>query len=189
MLPATKPTIAIAAAWLATVTAAFWLGGKGGTTGAAAGSGSPSELASFPASSPASTRDSGDTLADGSRRLSSASGASRTAGSGPDRILRLLSGASGADLGRSDFRDIAEQLSLAEVVEVIDQIASMKPAGAARRLHRGPWSVGTTRRCRRPRACRQHRRPWAAQRRHLHDPAPVGLRQPSRRPRVRCPQP
>jgi hypothetical protein len=132
MLPATKPIIAIEAAWLATVTTAYWLGGKAGKTAAASGANSPSGRPSYLTPSSVSTHSPGDALAEGSRPLSSATRGGRGTGSGADRILHLLSGAAGADLERSDFREIAENLSLAEVVEVIGQIAAM-PAGPAQR--------------------------------------------------------
>ena len=52
-------------------------------------------------------------------------------GSAPAKLMRLLDGASGADLRRSEFEEIAENLSLEDVMAVIDQIAADEFDGSA----------------------------------------------------------
>ena len=131
MRPKSKPALTIAALWLATLAIAYWLGSKrdGQEIDLAQPSGGrPSEM--NPANGYRGLTDTSH--GDGSRPLSSTSAGGGARRGGSERILHLLSGASGADLRRSEFRDLAEGLSLEEVVGIIDQIAGMDPGPAQR---------------------------------------------------------
>ncbi len=131
-----KTASAVAAVWIATLVGAFWAGGgreesKTGRAAARHSEGASTQHLGGPELSA-----TGDTGREGARTLSSSPGTlgarPSVSGSAPEKLLRLLDGASGADLERSDFETIAENLSLEEVVEVIDQIAAL-PSGPAQR--------------------------------------------------------
>lgn len=128
---------AVAALWIVTLFAAYHAGG--GSEGSPAVAGQSGDQRGSDASSPGgaglmATAGSGR---EGARSLSS-SPAGRPGmgggpgGSAPAKLMRLLDGASGADLRRSEFEEIAENLSLEDVMAVIDQIAAY-PAGPAQR--------------------------------------------------------
>ncbi len=129
-----KSTRTVATIWLVTLATAYWLGTTRSDDAPVA---SEQEAGERTATTSNGLRLQGagtSAKVDGSRPLSSATpgGLGGLGSRGPERILQLLSGAVGNDLRRGEFRDIAEQLSLEEVVGLIDQLATMDPGPAQR---------------------------------------------------------
>ena len=126
----------IALLWVASLALAFWAGGGSAERLAPtkevnqSGSNHTGKLRGGAAMSSEQSALAGG---NGARSLSPSSiDAKRFSGNAPQRMLHLLSGATGADLDRDEFEDIAENMSLEEVLSVVNQLANMDPSPSQR---------------------------------------------------------
>ena len=131
----TKAFAAFAVFWIASVSGAYWVGGKREhailTQGenvdrrgeAASGGGNAASLSAL-----------GDVDSERARSLSSSSSTAKRDGGvrASAEILHLLGGGSGTDIERSEFEELARDLGLDEVVDLIGQLAVMDPGPAQR---------------------------------------------------------
>jgi hypothetical protein len=128
MILTSKTGTAVALAWIATLAGAYLLGGKVVTRSHDGAQGSAAHRSASGGgvlSAMGSDRENGSM---GGTSPRGSSGLGKTA----DRILRLLNGATGGDLKRSEFDDLCENLSLDEVRGLISEIAAMDPSPAQR---------------------------------------------------------
>ncbi|MFT5408814.1 MAG: hypothetical protein ACI8XO_000773 [Verrucomicrobiales bacterium] len=127
-----KSASAIAILWVATLAAAFWAGTAKPRNQDPSSAKNRANATGGVAQGGVNQNGFGATGAEGARSLSPALNGRAGGGSAVDRVLRMLTGATGTDLRRSDFRELVEGMSLEEVTEAVGEIALMDPGPAQR---------------------------------------------------------
>lgn len=124
----------IAPVWIATLIGAYWIGTSRDATHRDGEKTHAQTSAAGGVIGAAGNSALGEAGGEGARTLSSSTkvSARSISGSASEKILHLLSGANGTDLKRSEFSDLAESMSLEEVVGIIDELAAMDPGPAQR---------------------------------------------------------